>query len=41
MKRPLRVHLDEGEAEVIVLALETNADLVLLDDREAKRLGSR
>lgn len=45
LKRILQPVLDEGEAEAIVLALETNANLVLLDDREArlqaKRLGLR
>jgi len=45
LKRVLQLQLDEGEAETIVLALEVNADLVLLDDREAclkaKRLGLR
>ncbi len=43
LKRILQLLLDEGEAEAIVLALEANANLVLLDDREArlqaKRLG--
>ena len=43
LKRLLQFQLDEGEAEAIVLALETKASLVLLDDREArlqaKRLG--
>ena len=45
LKRILQLLLDEGEAEAIVLALEANASLVLLDDREArlqaKRLGLR
>ena len=45
MKRLLQFLLDEGESEVIVLALEVKASLVLLDDREArlqaKRLGLR
>ncbi len=45
LKRILQLSLDEGEAETIVLALEINADRVLLDDREArlqaKRLGLR
>ncbi len=43
LKRILQFILDEGESEVIALALEANASLVLLDDREAriqaKRLG--
>lgn len=45
LKRALLIFLDEGEAEAIVLAVEMNADLVLLDEREAriqaKRLGLR
>ena len=45
LKRLLQFLLDEGESEVIVLALEVNAGLVLLDEREArlqaKRLGLR
>ncbi len=45
LKNILLLALDEGEAEAIVLALEANAELVLLDDREArlqaKRLGLR
>ncbi len=45
LKKILKLLLDEGEAEAIVLALEANASLVLLDDREArlqaKRLGLR
>lgn len=45
MKRILQFMLDEGEAEAIVLALEINASLILIDDREArlqaKRLGLR
>lgn len=36
MKVILRRVLDEGEAEAIVLALEVNAGLILLDDREAR-----
>ena len=43
LKKVLQLLLDEGEAEAIVLALEANANLVPLDDREvrlqAKRLG--
>jgi len=43
LKRVLQLQLDEGEAEAIVLALEVDANLILLDDREArlqaKRLG--
>ena len=43
LKKLLQFILDEGESEAIALALEANASLVLLDDREAriqaKRLG--
>ena len=31
-------NLDEGEAEAIVLTLEERADLILLDDYEARRV---
>ncbi len=31
--------VDEGEAEAIALAMEAGADLLLLDDRDAGRLG--
>jgi len=34
----LRVSLDAGEAEVIALAKEINADLVLLDDSDARNI---
>jgi uncharacterized protein len=32
----LRTTLDDGEAEAIALAVETNADLILLDDSDAR-----
>lgn len=34
----LRVSLDEGESEVIALSMETGADLILLDDSEAREI---
>ena len=33
----LKRELDEGEAEAIALAVERNADLILLDERDARR----
>ena len=36
LKRSFMFLLDEGEAEVIVLAIEAGADLVILDEREAR-----
>lgn len=37
----LSLELDEGEAEAIALAVETSADIVLLDDYEARRAARR
>lgn len=37
----LRAELDEGEAEAIALAQEVGADLVLLDERDARRVAGR
>lgn len=39
--RLLRTELDEGEAETIALAYEIGADLVLLDERDARRAAKR
>ncbi len=38
LKRAFMMELDEGESEVLVLALEESADLILLDDYEARRV---
>jgi predicted nucleic acid-binding protein len=38
--RSLKQDLDDGEAEVIALAVEHQAELVLLDETEARRLGA-
>ncbi len=37
----LREFVDEGEAEAIALALEANADLLLVDDRDTKNLAKK
>ncbi len=37
----LREFVDEGEAEAIALALEANADLLLVDDRDARNLAKK
>jgi hypothetical protein len=37
MYRSLKKDLDKGEAEAITLALESRADLILLDESEARR----
>lgn len=39
--RLLRAELDEGEAETIALAHEVGADVVLLDERDARRTARR
>ena len=37
MVQILKMELDEGEAEAIALAREVEADVVLLDERDARR----
>ena len=37
----LRQDLDQGEAESIALALELNADLILLDEKEGRHMAQR
>jgi len=37
----LKADLDEGEAEAIALAYEMSADVVLLDERDARRAAMR
>ena len=39
--RTLRRDLDRGEAETLALAVELEADLVLLDEREGRRAATR
>ena len=38
LKKALRITIDEGEAAVIVLALEQKADLVLMDDYDGRAM---
>ncbi len=37
----LEEFVDRGEAEAIILALELNADLLIIDDREARNLAKK
>ena len=41
LKQSLLVYIDEGEAEAIALANEIHADLLLLDEREARILAKK
>ncbi len=37
----LKEYIDDGETESIVLAIENNADLIILDDRDARKIAKR
>jgi len=38
LKKALKLTIDEGEAAAIVLALEQNADFVLMDDYDGRAM---
>ncbi len=37
----LKEYIDDGEAESIVLAMENNADLIILDDKDSRKIAKR
>ena len=41
LKKALSIYLDDGEAEVITLAIEEKADLILLDDYDAREVARK
>lgn len=41
LKKALSIYLDDGEAEAITLAIEEKADLILLDDYDAREVARK
>ena len=41
LKKALSIYLDDGEAEAITLAIEEKADLILLDDYDAREIARK